>query len=49
MSVESIVTLKNIGKIYDTGVEALKGVNFEFPEGKLSTLLGPSGDRKSVV
>ena len=49
MSVDSIVTLKNIGKIYDTGVEALKGVNFEFPVGKLSTLLGPSGCGKTTL
>jgi NitT/TauT family transport system ATP-binding protein len=47
--VDSIVTLKNIGKIYDTGVEALKGVNFEFPVGKLSTLLGPSGCGKTTL
>src|SRR4030066_1079149 len=49
MSVDSIVTLKNIGKIYDTGVEALKGVNFEFPVGKRSTLLGPSGCGKTTL
>jgi NitT/TauT family transport system ATP-binding protein len=49
MSADSIVTLKSIGKIYDTGVEALKGVNFEFPKGKLSTLLGPSGCGKTTL
>lgn len=49
MSVDSIVTLKNVGKVYDTGVEALKGVNFEFPKGKLSTLLGPSGCGKTTL
>ena len=49
MSVDSIVTLKDVGKIYDTGVEALKGVNFDFPVGKLSTLLGPSGCGKTTL
>ncbi|MBU2054049.1 MAG: ABC transporter ATP-binding protein [Proteobacteria bacterium] len=49
MSADSIVKLKDIGKIYDTGVEALKDVNFEFPVGKLSTLLGPSGCGKTTL
>lgn len=49
MTIDSIVTLKSIGKIYDTGVEALKGVNFDFPRGKLSTLLGPSGCGKTTL
>lgn len=49
MAIDSIVTLKSIGKVYDTGVEALKGVDFDFPRGKLSTLLGPSGCGKTTL
>ncbi|MDZ4165723.1 MAG: ABC transporter ATP-binding protein [Smithellaceae bacterium] len=49
MSTDTIVQLKEIGKTYDTGVEALRGVNFEFPAGKLSTLLGPSGCGKTTL
>src|SRR4030042_6252222 len=49
MSADPIVKLKDVGKIYDTGVEAVKGVNFEFPAGKLSTLLGPSGCGKTTL
>ncbi len=49
MSTDPIVQLKDIGKTYDTGVEALRNVNFEFPAGKLSTLLGPSGCGKTTL
>ena len=38
-----IVEVKGIGKTYDNGVEALRDVNLAFPQGKLTSLLGPSG------
>jgi NitT/TauT family transport system ATP-binding protein len=44
-----IVEVKDIGKRYDTGVEALRGVTHSFPAGKLSTLLGPSGCGKTTL
>ncbi len=45
----AIVELKRIGKTYDTGVEALREVDLEFPPGQLSTLLGPSGCGKTTL
>ena len=44
-----IVEVKNIGKTYDNGVEALRDVNLGFPKGQLSTLLGPSGCGKTTL
>ncbi|MDI6809655.1 MAG: ABC transporter ATP-binding protein [Candidatus Eisenbacteria bacterium] len=49
MSDEAIVELKDIGKTYETGVEALREANICFPAGKLSTLLGPSGCGKTTL
>jgi NitT/TauT family transport system ATP-binding protein len=46
---EAIVEVKGIGKTYDGGVEALRGVDLAFPPGKLSTLLGPSGCGKTTL
>ena len=49
MPADAIVELKGIGKTYETGVEALRGVSHGFPTGKLSTLLGPSGCGKTTL
>jgi NitT/TauT family transport system ATP-binding protein len=49
MAAETIVEVKNIGKTYEGGVEALKGVNLEIPRGRLSTFLGPSGCGKTTL
>ncbi|HVH92557.1 MAG TPA: ABC transporter ATP-binding protein [Candidatus Acidoferrum sp.] len=49
MSADAIVEVKNIGKIYDGGVEALKDASLELPRGRLSTLLGPSGCGKTTL
>ena len=46
---EAIVEVKGIGKTYDGGVEALRGVELAFPPGQLSTLLGPSGCGKTTL
>ena len=46
---EAIVEVRGIGKTYDTGVEALRGVDIAFPRGELSTLLGPSGCGKTTL
>jgi NitT/TauT family transport system ATP-binding protein len=44
-----IVEVKNVGKTYENGVEALRDVNLTFPKGQLSTLLGPSGCGKTTL
>jgi NitT/TauT family transport system ATP-binding protein len=46
---EPAVEIKNIAKVYDGGVEALRSVSLAFPAGKLSTLLGPSGCGKTTL
>jgi NitT/TauT family transport system ATP-binding protein len=49
MPADAIVEVKEIGKIYDGGVEALAGISLAFPRGQLSTLLGPSGCGKTTL
>ena len=38
-----IVEVRGVGKTYDGGVEALRDIHLDFPEGALTSLLGPSG------
>ena len=49
MSDNAIVEVKNVGKTYDGGVEALANVNLALPEGRISTFLGPSGCGKTTL
>src|ERR687892_1063966 len=49
MSAEAIVEVKEIGKTYPGGVEALKAISLALPRGRLSTLLGPSGCGKTTL
>jgi NitT/TauT family transport system ATP-binding protein len=48
-SMEAIVEVKGIGKIYDGKVEALKDVRLALPTGRLTTFLGPSGCGKTTL
>lgn len=41
--------VQNLKKTYDTGTEALKGINLEIPEGSFFGLLGPNGAGKSTL
>ena len=43
------VTLKDVRKIYAGGVEAVKGVTFDVPDGHFCVLVGPSGCGKSTL
>ncbi|MBR3193424.1 ATP-binding cassette domain-containing protein, partial [Bosea sp. (in: a-proteobacteria)] len=43
------VTLNNVKKIYAGGVEAVKGVSFDIPDGGFCVLVGPSGCGKSTL
>ena len=45
----SALTITQLKKEYDTGTQALKGVNFVVPEGKFYGLLGPNGAGKSTL
>ena len=46
--VDSIVEVRGISKTYGD-VEALRGVDLDFPRGKLTSLLGPSGCGKTTL
>jgi NitT/TauT family transport system ATP-binding protein len=48
-SVESIISVKGINKVYDGQVHALEDVDLDFPAGALTTLLGPSGCGKTTL
>ncbi len=44
-----MLQLKNLGKRYKTGDDALKNVDLEIPDGQLVGLIGPSGAGKSTL
>jgi NitT/TauT family transport system ATP-binding protein len=46
---QTLISLRNAGKIYKNGTVALAGLNFEVREGAFLTLLGPSGCGKSTI
>ena len=43
------IEIQSLKKIYDTGVEALKGINLIIPEGSFFGLLGPNGAGKTTT
>jgi sn-glycerol 3-phosphate transport system ATP-binding protein len=43
------ITLSNVKKIYAGGVEAVKGVSLDVPDGAFVVLVGPSGCGKSTL
>ena len=47
--VAGIVEVRGISKTYDGGVEALRGIDLDFPSGALTSLLGPSGCGKTTL
>jgi NitT/TauT family transport system ATP-binding protein len=49
MSSDTIIEVKSVGKTYETGVEALSGIDLALPRANLSTLLGPSGCGKTTL
>ncbi|EMY70888.1 ABC transporter ATP-binding protein [Leptospira vanthielii] len=46
---KSILTLKQVSKLYDNGFQALKNINWEVKEGEIHALLGPNGAGKTTL
>src|SRR5690606_1928445 len=45
---DAIVAVRGVSKFYGA-VEALRGIDLDFPRGKLTSLLGPSGCGKTTL
>jgi NitT/TauT family transport system ATP-binding protein len=48
-TLESIISVRGINKVYPGQVHALKDLDLDFPAGALTTLLGPSGCGKTTL
>lgn len=44
-----IISIKDLGKTYDSGHQALKSVNLEIEKGEILALLGPNGAGKTTM
>jgi len=48
-TVQPVISIRNLSKTYDSGFEALKGVNLEIRRGEIFGLLGPNGAGKTTL
>ena len=48
MNNKIVLSVKNLNKIYNKNIQALKNLNLEVNEGEIFGLLGPSGAGKST-
>src|SRR3989344_4372776 len=46
---QNALSIHKLKKTYGNGVEALKGVSFDVPEGDFFALLGPNGAGKTTI
>jgi ABC-2 type transport system ATP-binding protein len=49
LTLEPIVSVSGLNKTYDSGFQALKGVNLEIRRGEIFALLGPNGAGKTTL
>ncbi|MFT7675559.1 MAG: ABC-2 type transport system ATP-binding protein [Gammaproteobacteria bacterium] len=46
---KSIISIQSLGKVYESGHEALKSINLEIHDGEILALLGPNGAGKTTL
>tara|TARA_B100001750_G_scaffold245420_1_gene265008 strand:+ start:1646 stop:2602 length:957 start_codon:yes stop_codon:yes gene_type:complete len=49
MSIENVIEVKNLEKIYRSGTHAVKGISFNVKKGEIFGMLGPNGAGKTTV
>jgi len=47
--VQPIIDIQNLNKTYDSGFQALKGINLQIRKGEIFALLGPNGAGKTTL
>src|SRR5215203_5848268 len=46
---QSIISIRNLSKTYESGFQALKNINLEIRRGEIFALLGPNGAGKTTL
>jgi len=47
--VQSVISIKNLSKTYESGFQALKGIDLDIRRGEIFALLGPNGAGKTTL